>query len=821
MDVNDIKNHKKTEQIMTFLDGSPSWSVGESAHKMPASTTFDPSSSELSNFFSRPIRILEKTWAVGSTVYAHVNPWEIFWNDVNVKNKISGYSLLRCNMHISVKVSGGPFYYGRAMLSYKPFLSFDANESLENPLDNIMRSQRPHIFINPTDSSGGDMVLPFFFPENYITVPTGDFEDMGVLTLQTLNPLQTTNGGDDSIVIQVYAWATDVEIGMPTSSVTLVKSTDYEKQAGLQDMMNKVKDSFRSRPTESPTTPFVKPSYGGNLVHADHSDTCTKMSLMSDQNIISDSTVVGLDGKDELNIVSLAKRESYLTSFTWSNTKTPQDVLFLLNVSPMMYDTSYSTSTPADQIRFAMTPSAFVSQLFKLWHGTMEIRLQFVASDFHRGRVKVVYDPINLHSLNTKSHSDNANYSVVVDLAETRDVTIRVPWGQSTHWMNLPEIQPALIGDKPFSTTYPHWPINGCNGQIGVFVVNDLISPSTKSTDEGISVNVFTKMTDDFCLADPSTSSLSGVTYCPLLPTTKEAESDEYVKQSGLEDTSPQADAPMTQTVTDIGGVEMTNPSHFSDIYPGERIVSVRDLLKRYCYHTTYHNKTAGSGTLKILQSVFPYYRGSSPGSKVGTTSTGKGWNYCNTTFLNYIVPAFGGYRGSIRWKVYVSSNSMTSMQQMTAVRCVNIANGGLFQNTYNVLDWLASPSSAAFNANKCFNPATSSSNLPISSSGDGLVITRADIAPLEVEFPWYSKYRYFRGCDYRKVFINADRGMMWLTTIGCANTSITVNGTATATNTNSGAQFYCAAGDDFNVFFFQGVPPMYFQSDPTPSTTT
>lgn len=820
MDVNDIKNHKKTEQTMTFLDGSPSWSVGTSAHNMPSSTTFDASDAQLSNFFSRPIRILEKRWSVDSTVFAQINPWTLFWNNENVKHKIEHYALMRCNMHISVKVSGGPFYYGRAMLSYKPSHSFDDKESVEEPLDNIMRSQRPHIFINPTDSSGGEMVLPFFHDENYLGVPNNNVERMGLLTLQTLNPLQITNVGDDAVVIQVYAWATEVEMGIPTSAHLYVKENEYQKQAGLQGMMDKVKNSLRSRPVESPTTPFVKPTWGGNLVHADQSDTCTKMSLMSDQKVVSDSTIVGLDGKDELDIVSLGKRESYLTSFTWSQTKTPQQLLFLLNISPMMYDTNYdaSTGTPADQIRFALTPSAFVTQMFKMWHGTMEIRLQFVASDFHRGRVKVVYDPYNLNALSAANHADNANYSVVVDLAETRDVTIRVPWGQATHWMDVPEMQPALIGEKPFSTNYPFYPSYGCNGQIGIYVVNDLVSPAVTPSDEGISVNVFTKMTDDFCLANPSTSTLSGQTYCPLLPTTK---ADDYIKQSGLEDASAQADAPMTQEVTEIGGVKMIDSSHFSDMYPGERITSVKDLLKRYCYHTTYFNKTGGTGTLKILQNTFPYYRGVSPGMTVGKTSTGKGWNYCNTTFLNYVVPAFAGYRGSTRWKVYSGSNTTTSMQPMMAMRCVDAANGGLFQSSYNVLEIFASPSTAAYNANKCFNPSTASSNLPITSSGDGIVMTRSDIAPLEVEFPWYSKYKYFKGNDFRKVFMAAGRGMMWLTTIGYTGITITAGTSpATATNTNSGAQFYCAAGDDFNVFFFQGVPPMYFQSDPSPSTT-
>jgi len=61
-------------------------------------------------------------------------------------------------------ISGNSFYYGRALVSYNPFLLRDdvtRNRAFFEQ-DLVGASQKPHFMLDPTTSQGGEMMLPFF-----------------------------------------------------------------------------------------------------------------------------------------------------------------------------------------------------------------------------------------------------------------------------------------------------------------------------------------------------------------------------------------------------------------------------------------------------------------------------------------------------------------------------------------------------------------------------------------------------------------------------------------------------------------------------------
>lgn len=75
----------------------------------------------LDNFFSRPLKLKELQWNVGSPLLEpEFNPWSLYFENKRVINRINNYKLLRCKLHLKFVINGTQFHYGRLMASYRP-----------------------------------------------------------------------------------------------------------------------------------------------------------------------------------------------------------------------------------------------------------------------------------------------------------------------------------------------------------------------------------------------------------------------------------------------------------------------------------------------------------------------------------------------------------------------------------------------------------------------------------------------------------------------------------------------------------------------------
>ena len=123
----------------------------------------DTNDTALENFFSRPIKIHEQTWSVGAGIDTVINPWSLYFGNTRVINRLTTYNLMRADLHIKIVVNGNGFYFGRALAMYGPFdnSTYDSLSLTTALADVTQWSQRPKIFIDPTNSMGGEMVIPF------------------------------------------------------------------------------------------------------------------------------------------------------------------------------------------------------------------------------------------------------------------------------------------------------------------------------------------------------------------------------------------------------------------------------------------------------------------------------------------------------------------------------------------------------------------------------------------------------------------------------------------------------------------------------------
>lgn len=836
--------------------------------------TADTTDDHLENFFSRPIKTQSYSWGTGTNLFETFNPWQDYFENPRVINRITNYNLLRCKLHVKFMLNGNGFHYGRAIASYIPLHNFDdfTKDRAFFQEDVVAASQRPHVYLDPTKSQGGELTLPFVWEANALSIPDQDWRDMGDIIIHGMQNLKHANGATDSVTVSVFVWASDVTLAVPTANepgaltpqageyvaqagyvpgdvvsripcpqlamtskccnktkVIQVKDdseTKYEAQAGDeygQGMISKpasivaraagaladapgigvyakatqlaanalssiAKTFGFSRPAVINDIVPYRPTYMGNLANTNLPDSCTKLTLDAKQELTCDTRTFGLDGTDEMTIKSIAMRESYLTQFGWQVADSTETLLWNTEVSPVIW----SELTPATVKEFHMPACCFAALPFKHWRGTMKFRFQVVASSFHKGRLKIVYDPSY-----PLSNEYNTNYTHIIDLAKERDFTVEIGWGQQ--WSFLQHRNMTANGGPIYNTTkLGSAPGKTANGILSVYVVNELTVPNSTANND-VSVNVFVSAGEDFEVANPFDLDIQSLSwYTP--------QSGEYIPQSGEmsqpdADLTPDESAPMKLEPTETMGPELTCTDHTLDVFFGDPVTSFRQCLKRYCYlHSL--APSGSSGFNRWVLSNFPMYRGYASGAKHQATTPvdPTPYNFAKMTMLNYVTPAFTCRRGGIRWK-YLYTGS--------------VVRGA---DTIGYMGVERDPSTVSVYSQSTIVPLGTgttvsqrvAAELPTAGSGwPGAHVTPIQQnAALEVELPFYTEERFVpakngdvTGGDTRNFFHD----------LTCY---VDANPTADVTSIRA----YCSVGEDFTLGFFTGAPVAYLQSDPAAS---
>jgi hypothetical protein len=839
------------EQNVSFHDQNPAYSY--SVDSQPDSTfgQADLDDASLADFFKRPIKIASYNWATNTQFFESFNPWTLYFENKRIINRIANFALLRAKLHIKVLINGNGFHYGRAILSYHPLHREDGFTVSRGFYiqDIVGASQRPHIYIDPTTSQGGDMVLPFFFYKNALSIPENEWNEMGEMVFQSLNDLKHANGATDRVTVSVFAWAEDVTLSMPTASNPL----NLSPQCGYE-LLDPQADEYGSNPISGPASlvsrwagalnkaPYIgpyaratelaasavssiakvfgysrpailsdinpyKPTYLGNLANSNMPDSCQRLTMDAKQEVTIDPRTVGLSTTDEMAITPLACRESYVTTFPWRISDSSEKLLWNSEVTPIMWS-SLNTE-------IHMTPSCWVSIPFHNWRGSMEFRFQIVASQYHKGRIKIVWDPYY-----PSSNEYATNYTWILDIAEEKDATVKIGWGNQRSY---------CTSDTPGRSTEPYStskittaPTASANGILSVYVVNELTVPNSTINND-IAINVFTKMCDDFEVANPDSDKLERFSwFLSKLPVSADEPefgesrfsqfaSEMLEPQSGEVNLADQEDtkepsAPMSTIVDEtLADVTLDRTDHALDVYFGEQIVSLRQALKRYNYHTSFGVDQLGHFFLKRTSNNLPFHRGFAPGGihKYSLHDI----NYCKMTMMNWVIPAYTGWRGSVRWKYHRARETQQSFPAIirNAVMTIRRVPTDVAAYTLRLREWFFFTDQSLLAYNSVSNT---------SHTWDGAAATNMSGNPvLEVELPWYSNNRFSPAkranlTDFKVL----GHWHQFETPVACSqNNSQEKNGTTFDT--------YCATGEDFSLFFFTGAPVCYFvgPDDPEP----
>jgi hypothetical protein len=858
-------------QTLVFRDGSEQW---VSAIPNMFDRTRDAGIVDdvpLNKFFERPLKTRTFLWdpAAATKYFASFNPWNDYFFSPRIVNRICNYHLMRCKLKVKILLNGNSFYYGRLMaevaLGQDPLAVLSTGVTTA-PL--VQASQRLHGYLDPTESQGCILCIPYISAANNMVIANGDWSQQSVVFLREMNKLKHSNGSVNPITISVFVWAEDVTLSIPTSaeanglvaqggicgqdepkaagfhdskeidlkpaeeaaekhrrrsstlyegrgdrmpsppkkkpgkeeSVVETKEEELEHQTGeysaggaVSSMMSSVASMARrftslptigayakatemaatgagnmaklfgfSRPAIINDLTIIKRSFIGPMAVTDRGDPCCKLSVDSKQELTVDPMTFGVSGVDEMDLAYLAGIESYLTTFPWTIASRADTILFSIAVTPNVWQTNGG---------YYFLPScAFAAQPFRYWRGTMIYRFQIVASAFHKGRLLITYSPgSSFADTNTLTQ-----YSRIVDLANERDFTMEVGWASPTSMLSVGDLSTTVPYAAGANTTQR--PLFN-NGQLVVFVQSDLTSPSDVVNND-ISINVFVKAGEDISYSAP-VNRFTQYTYNNIVA----PQSGELEHQSGeIQESSASTNAPIVKEVQECVApcVQVDNTY---DVFIGERVFSLRQLLKRYMYHTSYVSRTPNVMNY-FTENDFPVYRGTDTTAGRHQTVTAGGAaaapaNIVTTTLLNFVSPAFVGYRGSMRSKYLASANTTVQGGRMIVTRINDTSLYGITSVPLNF-------------ANDSVYAANMQSSIP--SLAEGGDVTDMTISPvIEVEFPYYSNLRYTntRTTTGNNEYTQKCHRMFWY-----------------SPTANSSIDRYVSVGEDFQLFLFQGCPP-------------
>jgi hypothetical protein len=778
------------------------------------------SDTQLSNFFSRPIKLYETEWDVNSALFDTFDPWTIFWENLRNEEKIKHYYLLKCKMHIKILINGNAFYYGRAIAAYEP-LDFYDDTSITNSRtpyideDLVRLSQRMHIYINPTTSEGGSLELPFFYHKNAFSIPNNDWRRMGRIVLMSLNNLQNANGATDPLNITVMGWAEDVKYAIPCGNIPEMWNEPEmdEHEDGVVSRPASTIANVASKLTQLPwigrfarateigagataavaklfgfsspnelsysaMMPLVRPS----LATVDNKYPAQKLTVDSKQEITIDPETTGISAMDELSIKGIAGRESYLTSFTWEVGDAPETSLFQCLVSPSVH--RYESTTGPQMFHFPACAAAALP--FSFWRGTMRFRFQIVASEYHKGRIRVVYDP----EAGQLTPNFNTHYITIHDIASEKDFTVDVGWAQEYSWA------PTLLPGTDTFVTDNSTVVSGLdgNGVLSVHVLNALTIPG--ATVANIQVNVFVSMLDDFEVAQPS-DTVSLVHFRPDVSNTPEMGEEMENDMDCCED--PVSDPP---TIDNMAMTQIEDPD-VNKLFFGEIVGSFRQLLKRdYLAEVTLFPQTAETQWVQIRRGLFPMfggkYTGPAPITSTALLTYGSSGDIlvpAATTMLNYVARMFLAWRGSVRWTFDTSPLHV---------------QGGAGERYSSVSYHMSRIPFTAYTNTTASADASNNNAVQVGylnretrPTAYGMHIGNTNVNPLQsVEVPYYSRKRFDFTLLQEDFTTNVTKPSFEFATLVPANTTA---------EEEIFIRSYCSAGEDMNFFFFNGLQPFYF----------
>jgi hypothetical protein len=778
----------------------------------------------LARYLSRPAKIATYTWAenAGAGKLYSFNPWSLFFNTTGIKNKLEGFSLMRCKLKVKFTINASQFYYGALGAFYTPMAGYIKDTTgASDPYTSgfqVLNSQKPHVWLDPQTTSNAEMTLPFLLYKNWLnTLSNLEFTRMGTIDLVQYAALRSANGVTTAGVnIVIYAWAEDFELTALTSQAVLQSRREYAGNgqisgpassiAGFASQLKTVPviGSFAKATemaastvgniasifgfTNVPNVKDVEPMKSvafHTLASSEISEPINKLSLQPKQEISVDGSYAGDPYADQLHITNFCQRESFLCGSLWTTAYAEDTILFTSCVAPFLYEKSTGTN-----YRVFHTPMSYAAKLFTYWRGDIIFRVKVIKTQYHRGRINICWDAGCTQGNLMPGYGNPNVQNLVFDLEETDEVEVRVPYMQAFPFQEMadgPDESQKKWWDNGTSPGFTGYSNNTSNGTFQVRVINRLTAPEASSD---VDILIFVRAADNIEFAGPS----------QIDKFTTMALQSSRVK------------------VFDFG-TSTSDPAVYDEIF-GEKIISFRQLLHRQsrCWTQVISKLLDWAGTqmtffIPFMRVPRPYGYSTNAWEKANGTVNNLNdypFNYVKIHPITWITTCFIGYKGSVNWTFNVVDNdgkASRALEHMSVARKPYVYSGqnkpraysnnggsnGMFQmmRNYNTGNDIEQQGATGMALTNQYTQTGLSVNLPY------YIKSKFIINDLDDLYAYGTQNGDDAGHDWYEFSLK--RGVVYNT----ADMDVLVD-------------IYCGTGPDFDVVFFINCPMVIYLPSPT-----
>jgi hypothetical protein len=784
--------------VAEFLDETPgtSWSID---HPTCTNLIDQQPQIELAKYLSRPVLINTHIWNQTDTFITDTPwyPWFLFFNSTPIKNKINNYAFINCTLKLKFVINASPFYAGAMAFTYCPLQDLNGNSIIDDSVGGqlLPYSQRPKVWIFPQTCEGGEMELPFFYHKNWLDLTVADdVKAMGTITPALFAQLFSATGiTGTSVVINVYAWAENVKLHAPTTKLALQADEFDYKPSQIASSVAKASGSLSRIPMIGPYMKATSMVASGmskvasalgftNVPNMDtvdafkpqpfpHNSTCEvsvpmdRASVDPKNEVTLDPRTVGLSGVDELDIAYIAARETYLGSAILASSDAVDTLTLVARVTP-----SFSfQSTSSEPIQF--TPMGYIANMFKYWRGDIVFRFKFICTRFHKGRVRITFDPIN--NISTTVPDYTTVFNEIVDIGAEQDVEVRIPYSQAKTFTETS----FTTGNYNFTGTALA-PDTYSNGLITMRVVNPLSGPVATAA---IPVMVFVRAADNIEFAQPTSKVALNST---LSPYTLQSEEVHY---------------PLKPKHVVAGNSSTKGDPNKYHVHFGEAITSLRPLIHRLEYQFTINSLdnlvTNTWCSYNFYQSRRLKYPGYDPDGIWNASKTiiagSHPYNFVKMNIPQMISLLFVGQRGSITHSFNVETQNFTP--HSVALKRYDYS---IISSSYNTV-------TVSTSVNNNVLAGLISTNTIELNSGVALTDMRNQPA-IAMNFPFYSPFNF--------QFVNPFNANTGGSADDSTQDNILLQVQLQKVNTAGGVRVnsWAAYGPDYNFFFFLNTPSLY-----------
>jgi hypothetical protein len=719
----------------------------------------------LVDFLSKPIRISTgefQTTDSGTTFGMFAVLTGILNNPIYAE-KTRGFLGIKADVVLRLQCNANPFQQGRYVLAFIPTMGTNPNSPiaggylLAHRFGMQQTSQLPHVELDINCDTECILRIPFSSAETMFSLRSASsmdgHTDIGVAFMRPYVALSSV-AGSTTASYTLWAHLENVELFGPTipqmaggtlSEIELKKSglgpisgplTKVSKAATIISEIPLLSDfasltaffadvgaraasafGFSKPLTQQPITRMLRTTFP-SAVNVDGVSHGVNLAY-SEKNQLE--LMPGFAGSkfDEMSIDYIKSIPGYYKNVVWTTAHTADTVLYNAGMCPMEF-----TSQPSDNgvLLTNFTPVAWLGTIFGVFRGSFVLRLKFVKTCFHSGRIMVTFIPID-HRFPIPTLTDVSLYPyanrTIIDIREGNEATIGIPYTNNMNYLPV---------DQPY-------------GYVILSVVDPLKAPATVSS----SINI---LFEAFGGSDIEFAQPKRLEWGPYWPT------------------AAQMGDPCELDYSTIGGASITPSDIFARSCIGEKILSLRSLIKGFVPIPNFDHSVPVGNVYEFNPYAVLVFKNAGPAQTTNPTQRIDYFSYIGSVFaaMRGSVMFYGDAAADVKWVARLQHEELTQPNTIYTGSTIFPADGRSLINSQPVAH----------------------GNTAI----EGAIM---------LSVPYYNHYHSIPIAD--AVFhttplpVNRDHMPPGLVTV--------------VTNTSTNVTFSRACGDDFSFGGFVSVPPM------------